>query len=135
MASASTASAATAPPPRVAWPADPRAGAAKAAAPLAAPADARAERASVPLAQPDEAAAQGEADGEPAVSDADAPAQEPITGPLRLEAIAQRDGQPVAVVSGQLVRVGDLIGTSTVVRIGVAEIELETDGVRRILRF
>ena len=135
-ASASTPSADNAPPPRVAWPADPRARAAKAAATLAPPAETRPERASAPLAQPDTAATQAEADGEPALSDAEAPAEEPpVTGPLRLEAIAQRDGQPVAVVSGQLVRVGDVIGASTVVRIGAAEIELETDGVRRILRF
>jgi hypothetical protein len=55
--------------------------------------------------------------------------------PLRLEAISARDGAPVAVVSGQMVRVGDRIGSTTIVRIGVAEVEVETDGVRRVLRF
>jgi hypothetical protein len=63
-----------------------------------------------------------------------APAAAPAAA-LRLEAISQRDGQPVAVVNGQLVRVGDQIGAATIVRIGVAEIEIETDGLRRVLRF
>jgi hypothetical protein len=63
------------------------------------------------------------------------PAATPEEAPLRLQAIAERDGQPVAVVNGQVVRVGDRIGASTVVRIGAAEIELDTGGLRRILRF
>jgi hypothetical protein len=54
---------------------------------------------------------------------------------LQLQAISNRDGQPVAVVSGQLVRVGDRIGGGTVVRIGAAEIEIETDGNRQVLKF
>lgn len=70
----------------------------------------------------------------------DEPAAEPVeeqaaAGPLRLEAISQREGEPVAVVSGEMVRVGDRIGPSTVVRIGVTEVELETDGRRHVLRF
>jgi hypothetical protein len=98
------------------------------------------------------AAAQSEtAATEPAEGEATEPAPEPEEGvaaeaaadpapaaeeaPLRLQAIAERDGQPVAVVNGQVVRVGDRIGASTVVRIGAAEIELDTGGLRRILRF
>jgi hypothetical protein len=83
-------------------------------------------------AAPPAVAAGDEPEPEPAEPAAAAP---PPAGPLRLEAIAERDGQPVAVVSGQVVRVGDRIGSSTVIRIGTAEIELETDGLRRILRF
>lgn len=54
---------------------------------------------------------------------------------LQLQAISERDGQPVAVVSGQMVRVGDRIGGGTVIRIGAAEIEIETDGMRQVLKF
>jgi hypothetical protein len=63
-----------------------------------------------------------------------APTPAPM-GPLRLEAITQNNDGPVAVINGQVVRVGDRIGASTVVRIGVAEVEIETDGLRRVLRF
>lgn len=54
---------------------------------------------------------------------------------LQLQAISERDGAPVAVVSGQMVRVGDRIGSGTVVRIGAAEVEIETDGKRQVLTF
>jgi hypothetical protein len=101
------------------------AGAAQPAAPQP-PASAPAEK-PAPDTASESADAADEAEVAPAAPAADAP--------LRLEAISERDGQPVAVVSGQVVRVGDRIGASTVVRIGAAEIELETEGLRRILRF
>jgi len=69
------------------------------------------------------------------------PAVQPTSAPppaeeaLQLQAISERDGAPVAVVSGQMVRVGDRVGSGTVVRIGAAEIEIETDGKRQVLKF
>jgi hypothetical protein len=54
---------------------------------------------------------------------------------LQLQAVSEQDGQPVAIVSGQLVRVGDRIGSATVVRIGPLEVELETAGQRHVLKF
>jgi hypothetical protein len=85
-------------------------------------------------AAPEEAEPPAE-DPEPAPAAEDAPAAPAAEGPLRLEAIAERDGQPVAVVSGQVVRVGDRIGATTIIRIGASEIEVETGGLRRIIRF
>jgi hypothetical protein len=134
----------SAPPTRVAWPA----GATKTparGAPSAAPAGAAtasAPRGEEPAAgsAPTEAEPASEPEPEPEPEDetTQAAASGTVSGPtapLRLEAISARDGAPVAVVSGQMVRVGDRIGQSTVVRIGAAEIEIETDGVRRVLRF
>jgi len=54
---------------------------------------------------------------------------------LVLEAIADRDGERVAVLSGRLVREGDVFGATRVLRIGSSEVEIETSGVRRVLRF
>ena len=65
---------------------------------------------------------------------ADVPATE-STATLRLEAISQRDGEPVAVINGQVVRAGDRVGESTILRIGVAEVEVDSAGIRRVLRF
>lgn len=127
---------ATAAGPRVAWPKERT----PAARPVAAPSAretvaAQAEDTSgttAPAEAEEHAAAPDEepAAAEPAPATA---AGSPAT--LRLEAIAERDGQPVAVVNGRMVRVGDPIGTATVVRIGAGEIELETEGRRQILRF
>jgi hypothetical protein len=54
---------------------------------------------------------------------------------LRLEAVSQRDGQPVAVLSGRLVHEGDAFDNVRVIRIGEAEVEIEVDGRRRVLSF
>jgi hypothetical protein len=54
---------------------------------------------------------------------------------LVLEAIADRNGERVAVLSGRLVREGDVFGATRVLRIGNSEVEIETSGVRRVLRF
>lgn len=66
----------------------------------------------------------------------DAPSPGP-SGPaeLRLEALSQRDGHPIAVVSGHLVREGDRFDNVRVLRIGDAEVEIEVDGQRRVLSF
>jgi hypothetical protein len=88
------------------------------------------ETAAPPAPEPD-----ADAPVEDTAEAAPAPPAAAADQPLRLEAITERDGQPVAVVSGQVVRVGDQIGAATIVRIGVAEIEIETAGRRRIIRF
>jgi hypothetical protein len=54
---------------------------------------------------------------------------------LVLEAVGERDGQRIAVLSGRLVREGDVIGGTRVLRIGASEVEIETAGERRVLRF
>jgi hypothetical protein len=54
---------------------------------------------------------------------------------LRLQAIAVRDGRPIALINDRLVREGDRFGAVTVVRIGEAEVEIEVRGQRRVLRF
>jgi outer membrane biosynthesis protein TonB len=71
----------------------------------------------------------------PAKVEAEAPTPEPTPGELRLEALSKRDGQPIAVVSGRLVREGDAFDNVRVLRIGEGEVELEVDGQRRVLRF
>jgi hypothetical protein len=64
------------------------------------------------------------------------PAPEPTpNAELRLEAVSQRDGQPVAVVSGRLVHEGDAFDNVRIIRIGSAEVEIEVDGQRRVLSF
>jgi CRP-like cAMP-binding protein len=54
---------------------------------------------------------------------------------LRLNAISQQDGRPVAILNDRLVREGDIFDGIRVVRIGEAEVEVEVDGKRRIVRF
>jgi len=54
---------------------------------------------------------------------------------LRLAAISERDGQPVALVNDRLVREGDSFDGVLIVRIGEAEVEVEFRGVRHVLRF
>ena len=69
--------------------------------------------------------------------------QGPVTAPraapagleLRLNAISQQDGRPVAILNDRLVREGDIFDGIRVVRIGEAEVEVEVDGKRRIVRF
>ena len=59
----------------------------------------------------------------------------PKKGELRLNAISQRDGQPVAIVNDRLVREGDSFDGIKVLRIGEAEVEIEIGGERRTLKF
>lgn len=56
-------------------------------------------------------------------------------GPLQLQAISAQEGQPVAVVNGRLVREGDSFDGVRILRIGADEVEIETQGRRRVLRF
>ena len=59
----------------------------------------------------------------------------PAAPAFALQAVAEQDGQPVAIVNGQLVRVGDLVGGARVLRIEREEVELERDGRRLVLTF
>jgi hypothetical protein len=54
---------------------------------------------------------------------------------LVLQAISERDGKPIALVSDRLVREGDEFDGVRVVRIGEAEVEIEWRGHRSSLRF
>ena len=62
-------------------------------------------------------------------------ANPPAREELQLQAISERDGQPVAMVSGRLVREGDSFDGVRILKIGPTEVEIETEGRRRILRF
>jgi hypothetical protein len=54
---------------------------------------------------------------------------------LRLNAISQRDGRPVALINDRLVFEGDAFDGVKILRIGEAEVEVEVRGKRRVLRF
>lgn len=54
---------------------------------------------------------------------------------LLLHAISEQDGTPIAVVNERVVREGDSFDGVRILRIGAAEVEVEVDGARRILRF
>jgi hypothetical protein len=54
---------------------------------------------------------------------------------VRLTAISQKDGRPVAFVNDRLVFEGDSFDGIKVLRIGEAEVEVEVRGKRRVLRF
>ena len=67
----------------------------------------------------------------------DQPAEPKSSGfeDLRLNAISERDGRPVALINDRLVFEGDGFDGVKVVRIGKAEVEVEVNGKRRVLRF
>jgi hypothetical protein len=71
----------------------------------------------------------------PRASVAPRPTPQPSPPALVLEAISQRDGRPIALVSDHLVHEGDAFDGVTIVRIGEAEVEVEWQGKRQILRF
>ena len=56
------------------------------------------------------------------------PAQPPAAGSLRLNAISQRDGRPVALINDRLLFEGDSFDGVKVLRIGEAEVEVEVHG-------
>ena len=69
-----------------------------------------------------------------------APSSTPSPSPtgeveLRLNAITQQEGRPVAVLNDRVVREGDIFDGIHVIRIGEAEVEVEVNGKRRIVRF
>ncbi len=52
-----------------------------------------------------------------------------------LQAITEREGRPVALISDHLLREGDTLEGARIVHIGETEVELELDGRRLTLRF
>ena len=54
---------------------------------------------------------------------------------LRLQAISERDGQPIAIINDHLVRVGDEVDGIRVLAIRAAEVDVEVRGRRTTLRF
>ena len=71
----------------------------------------------------------------PAAPEAGQPPATPNPDALRLTAISQRDGRPVALINDRLVFEGDSFEGVRVIRIGEAEVEVEVRGERRVLRF
>ena len=64
-----------------------------------------------------------------AVAEAPVPTPTPV-GPLTLQAISERDSQPIAVINERLVRIGDRIGPFRVVKIGPDLVDLVHDNGR-----
>ena len=69
-----------------------------------------------------------------------APAPQPQAPPAgattyTLQAVTQQDGQPVAIVNGQLVRVGDVLEGGRILRIDADAVEIEKDGRRIVVPF
>lgn len=52
-----------------------------------------------------------------------------------LQAVTERDGRPLAIVNGRLVREGDSFDGIRILRIGSSEIEVEVKGKRRTVGF
>jgi hypothetical protein len=63
-----------------------------------------------------------------------AAAPTPDPGP-RLQAISERDGQPIAIIDDHLVRVGDEVDGMRVLAIRGSEVDVEIRGRRTTLRF
>ena len=88
-------------------------------------------RVSKPVAAVDQAAdGAGEAAAQPTPS-ADAGQK----GQFQLQAISQRDGEPVAVINERLVREGDSFDGVRILKIGADHVEIEVRGHRRVVRF
>jgi hypothetical protein len=121
--------------PTVAAPPSPAPGRAAASPPPQSPAPG--SSAPVPAARHLEVPTAGEEP--PPAAPADEPAAAPASrsGPdaLRLNAIARRDGRPVALINDRLVFEGDSFDGVKILRIGEAEVEVEVRGQRRVLRF
>ena len=59
----------------------------------------------------------------------------PTATRLVLQAISERDGQPVALISDHLLHEGDSLDGARLLHIGETEVELEQDSQRLTLRF
>jgi len=70
-----------------------------------------------------------------AASDRPAGAPPSTSDDVRLTAISRKDGRPVALINDRLVFEGDAVDGIKVLRIGEAEVEVEIQGKRRVLRF
>ena len=93
---------------------------------------------SAPAVQPRPAPAQAEPAAARPARVAAAPTEVPapaVETTYTLQAVTAQDGQPVAIVNGQLVRVGDVIEGARVLRIDADAVELEKDGRRIVVSF
>jgi len=69
-------------------------------------------------------------------NDARAASPSAVSSPLVLQAISERDSHPIAVISDQLVKEGDLIGKTRVLKIGLNTVEVLLDSGRvEVIRF
>jgi hypothetical protein len=91
-------------------------------------------RPSTPWARPDALKDQA-AEGAEAAGEAATRRNPPGTEELRLNAISQRDGRPVALINDRLVFEGDGFDGVRILHIGESEVEVEVRGVKRVLRF
>ena len=73
--------------------------------------------------------------GPPPTQAAAPPPVAPVQPTFMLQAVTEQDGHPVAIVNGQLVRVGDTIEGAEVVRIDAQAVELTKDGRRIVVSF
>jgi type IV secretory pathway VirB10-like protein len=89
---------------------------------------------SLPPATPD-APKDRAAEDARAAGEAAARRSPPGTEELRLNAISQRDGRPVALINDRLLFEGDGFDGVRVLHIGESEVEVEVRGVKRVLRF
>lgn len=107
------------------------------APPVPLPPESRAETAPSPSAAQPGAATATEAPREAArvAPVPETPAATPAAPVFALEAVADQEGHPVAIVNGQLVRVGDLVDGARVVRIAPEQVELDHGGRRVVLVF
>ena len=64
-----------------------------------------------------------------------APAATAAAPELRLTAISERQGRPIAVVNDRVVGEGDHVDGARVLRIAPTEVDVEIGGARRTLRF
>ena len=97
------------------------------------PASGNAGAGDVESADPDGGAARGATAAHP--RPAAAPPEARRERSLRLTAISERDGHPVALLNDRLVREGDSFDGVRVLRIGPTEVEVEVDGGKRVIRF
>lgn len=60
----------------------------------------------------------------------------PSTPAFVLQAISERDGQPIAIINDQLVRAGDRLAGMRVMKIGTEAVEILLDsGAKDLVRF
>jgi hypothetical protein len=103
---------------------------------LAPPAPLPPEAAAVPTVVPDlPSASVAPVASAPQVTAPPASAPAAPAPAFALQAVADQDGHPVAIVNGQLVRVGDQVDGARVVRIDPEEVELDQGGRRLVLTF
>lgn len=89
----------------------------------------------VAIADADEAPAPTTTEEPAGAADGAHEASPGATDSVVLQAVTERDGQPLAIVNGRLVREGDAFDGIRIVHIRASEIEVEVAGRRRIVGF